>query len=82
MIVEQLRSSHVKNSVVVHINELLDEQHRQNIESIVEEVSGVTDAHFNETRHHLMVVDYDPKTANSCTILTRVKQQDLHAQLI
>lgn len=82
MIVEQLRSSHVKNSVIVHINELLDEQHQQNIESIVEQVNGVTNAHFNETRHHLMVVDYDPKRANSSTILTHVKQQQLHAQLI
>ncbi|GMR21000.1 MAG: hypothetical protein BMS9Abin36_1598 [Gammaproteobacteria bacterium] len=82
MIVEQLRSSHVKNSVIVHINELLDEQNRQNIESIVEEVSGVSNAHFNETRHHLMVVDYDPRRANSGTILIRVKQQHLHAQLI
>lgn len=82
MIVEQLRSSQVKNSVVVHINELLDKRHRQNIESVVEQMNGVTNAHFNETRHHLMVVDYDPKRANSGTILTNVKQQQLHAQLI
>ena len=82
MIVEQLKSNHVKNSVVVHVNELLDKQHRRDIESIVEQMSGVTDAHFNKTRHHLMVVDYDPKRANSGTILTRVKLQQLHAQLI
>ncbi|GMQ83793.1 MAG: hypothetical protein BMS9Abin06_0534 [Gammaproteobacteria bacterium] len=82
MKIEQLRNSHVKNSVIVHINELLDEQNRQNIESIVEQVNGVTNAHFNETRHHLMVVDYDPRRANSGTILTRVKLQHLHAQLI
>jgi divalent metal cation (Fe/Co/Zn/Cd) transporter len=82
MIVEQLRSSHVNNSVIVHIDELLDEQHRENVESIVEQVNGVTNAHFNETRHHLMVVDYDPKITNSSTILNRVKRQHLHAQLI
>jgi hypothetical protein len=82
MIVEQLRSSHVNNSVIVHIDELLDEQNRENVESIVEQVNGVTNAHFNETRHHLMVVDYDPKITNSSTILNRVKRQHLHAQLI
>jgi len=82
MIVEQLRSSQVKNSMVVHINELLDKQHRKNVESVVEQVHGVSNAHFNDTRHHLMVVDYDPKRANSGTILTNVKRQQLHAQLI
>jgi hypothetical protein len=82
MSVEQLRSSQVKNSVVVHVDELLDEQRRQNIESIVEQVGGVTSAHFNTTRHHLMVVDYDTGRTNSGEILTRVKRQHLHAQLI
>ena len=82
MRVEQLRSSQVKNSVIVHVDELLDERHRQNIESIVEQVGGVTNAHFNATRHHLMVVDYDTSRTNSSEILTRVKRQHLHAQLI
>lgn len=82
MRVEQLKIGRVKNSVIVHIDELLDEQHRQNIESIVEQVGGVTTAHFNATRHHLMVVDYDTSRTNSSEILTRVKRQHLHAQLI
>ena len=82
MTIEQLGSNHVKNSVVMHIDELLDMQNRQNIESIVEQVGGVSRAHFNVTRHHLMVVNYDPKRTNSGTILTRVKRQHLHAQLI
>ena len=82
MRVEQLKIGRVKNSVIVHIDELLDEQHRQNIESIVEQVGGVTNAHFNATRHHLMVVDYDTSRTNSSEILTRVKRQHLHAQLI
>ena len=82
MTIEQLESSHIKNSVVVHIDELLDVQHRQNIESILKQVGGVSNAHFNTTRHHLMVVNYDPKRTSSGTILTRVKRQHLHAQLI
>lgn len=82
MTIEQLGSNHVKNSVVMHIDELLDMQNRQNIESIVEQVGGVSRAHFNETRHHLMVVNYDPNRTSSGMILTRVKRQHLHAQLI
>ena len=82
MRVEQLRNGRAKHSVIVHVDELLDEQRRQNIESIVEQVGGVTSAHFNTTRHHLMVVDYDTGRTNSGEILTRVKRQHLHAQLI
>jgi len=82
MAVEQLISNHVKNSMVVHINELLDHQHRQTVEMLVEQVSGVSDARFNKTRHHLMIVDYDPRRVNSRAILTRVKRQDLHAQIV
>ena len=82
MSIQQLRSSHQKTSVIVHIDELLDEQHRKNIESIVQQVQGVTHVHFNETQHHLMIVGYDPKRTNSAKILTRVLRQHLHAQLL
>ena len=82
MSVEQLRNNVLNTSVVVHIDELLDEQRRETIECTMEEVEGVGNARFNETRHHLLIVDYDPKRVNSCAILTRVKLQHLHAQLI
>lgn len=82
MTIEQLRSGNGKTGVVVHINERLDDQHRHNIESLVEQVEGVTHAYFNETQHHLMIVDYDPKRTSSCEILRQVTRQQLHAQLI
>ncbi len=82
MTVEQLRSGNGKTGVVVHINERLDDQHRQTIESLVEQVEGVTHACFNETQHHLMIVDYDPRRTSSGEILRQVTRQDLHAQLI
>ena len=82
MMAEQPRRRRRKTNAIVYFDELLDEQHRQNIESIVEGVEGVTDAHFNETQHQLMIVDYDPKRTNSGAILSRVKRQNLDAQLI
>ncbi len=82
MSIQQLRSSHQQTSAIVHIDELLDERDRQNIQSIVQQVEGVTHAHFNESQHHLMIVGYDPKLTNSGKILTRVLRQNLHAQLI
>ena len=82
MTVKRRRNRHLKPNAIVYFDELLDEQHRQKIESIVERVEGVTDAHFNETQAQLMIVDYDPQRTNSGTILSRVKRQHRHAQLI
>jgi len=82
MMVKWPRRRHLKPNAIVYFDEFLDEQHRQNIESMVERVEGVTNAHFNETLHQLMIVGYDPNRTNSGTILSRVKRQHLHAQLI
>jgi hypothetical protein len=73
---------HRITNVIVYFEELLDEQYRQKIESIVEQVEGVTDAHFNETQKQLMIVDYGPKRTNSGSILSRVKRQHRKAQFI
>jgi len=82
MMVKRPRSRHLKPNAIVYFDELLDEQHRQSIESMVARVEGVTDAHFNETQQQLMIVDYDPNRTNSGAILSQVKRQHLHAQLI
>ncbi len=82
MSIQQLRNSHKKTSVIVHIEELLDDYHRKNIESIMKQMEGVTHAHFNATQHQLMIVGYDPKRIDSGTILMRVRRQHLHATLI
>ena len=66
----------------MYFDEILDKQHRQNIESIVERVEGVTDAHFHETLHQMMIVDFNPEQTNSGEILTRVKRRHLDAQLV
>ena len=78
----QLTHRYRNTNAIVYFEEILDEQLRQNIESVVERVEGVTDAHFNETQKQLMMVDYDPKRTNSGAILNRVKRQHLKAQLI
>jgi len=82
MLVKRSRRRYLKPNAIVYFDEILDEQHRQHIESIVERVEGVTDAHFNERQHQLMIVDYDPERTNSGTILSRVKRQHLRVQLI
>jgi len=82
MTVKRPTSRYQKTNAIVYFDELLDERLRQNIESIVARVEGVTDAHFNETQHQLMIVDYDPLRTDSEAILSRVKRQHLGAQLV
>jgi len=78
----QLRRRCRNTNLIVYFEELLDEQLRQNIESFVERLEGVTDAHFNNTLKQLMIVGYDPKRTNSGAILSRIKRQHFNAQLV
>jgi len=80
--VKRPRNRQIKPSAIVYFDELLDEQHRQNIESMVERVDGVTGAHFNESQKQLMIVDYDPEWTNSGEILSSIRKQHAYAQLI
>ena len=82
MPVKRRRNRHLKPNAIVYFDELLDDKRRQKIESMVERVEGVTDAHFNKTQAQLMIVDYDPQRTNSGAILSRVMRQRLGAQLI
>ena len=79
MMAEQPRRRRRKTNAIVYFDEILDEQVRQHIESIVGQVEGVTDAHFNESQQQLMMVDYDPKQTDSGAILNRVTRHRLGA---
>ena len=82
MEITQLNRSRTKLDIVVHVDELLDEQNRLRVEHAVKKATGVERAHFNSERHHLLVIGYDPALTSSAKILKLVKQQQLHAQLI
>lgn len=78
----QLHSSVAKLDIVVHVDELLDEQNRQRVEHAMKKAEGIERAHFNDKRQHLLLVGYDPAQTSSTKILNLVKQQNLNAQLI
>ena len=82
MKVERLRSSQSKMDVIVHVDELLGERSRQNIENALEQQEGISHARFNKVRQHLMVVGYDPKRTSSTTIINLVRLQKVNAQLV
>jgi hypothetical protein len=68
--------------IVVHVNELLDEQNRRRVEHAILKAAGVERARFNDERQHLLVVGYDPVRIDSSQILKLVRQHQLNAQII
>lgn len=68
--------------VVVHINEDLSTEDKHTLETHLSAAEGITSAHINEQRPHLMVVDYDAEAVHSSHLLHHVKQHGYHAQLI
>jgi len=74
----------VKNStdVVIHINEELDDNHREGFSSDVCQCKGVLSVDMNESRPHLMIVAYDPAKTRSFDVLSCVRNQGFHAQLV
>lgn len=71
-----------KVDLVVHVDDMLGEQRRMDIESALESSQGVRWAHFTDGRPHLMVVEYDPDAMSSYEILQQVKRQSVNAELI
>lgn len=82
MKVEELKCCAHEVDVIVHIDDHLDENHRTRIEGVIERTTGVMKARFNNQRHHLMIVAYDPKRINSASILNYIKCQNVSAQLV
>lgn len=68
--------------LLLHINETLGTDHRNDIVTALEESPGVHEARFCENRVHLMLVAYDPDVTTSGSILDRVRHQSVHAQLV
>ncbi|MEE9421996.1 MAG: ATP-binding protein [Gammaproteobacteria bacterium] len=71
-----------KVDLVVHVDDSLGSQRRQDIESALESSQGVRWAHFTDGRPHLMVVEYDPDDTTSLEILECVNRQSVHAELV
>jgi len=66
----------------MHIQNNLSYDTRRQVEHDVLHHEGVTSANFNESRPHLMVVEYDPQLINSFEIMKEVNSSALHAARI
>jgi len=68
--------------IVVHVDEMLGEERRAQLVGALENNDGIISAEFCPLRYHLMLVRYDRETLNSQDVLGKVKDQDVHAELI
>lgn len=66
--------------IMIHINELLDDNQRQQLESQLREIPGVIAPRFNKP--HLLLVSYDLECTHSFKLLHLVKSKGYQAQLV
>ena len=68
--------------VVIHINEELDANYRDEFSSDVCQLNGVFSADLQDKRPHLMIVAYNPVETRSYDVLSGVREKGVHAQLV
>ena len=68
--------------VVVHIDESLNSDSRDELLQKIEAIDGVLSADLQDQRPHLMIVDYNPDQTKSLDVLSGVQNSGLHAQLV
>ncbi len=68
--------------MVMHVDNLLGENTRRNIEKALTARQGVVHAHFNERRPHLMLVSYDTDRTSSFEVLAQMMVQQVRAERV
>lgn len=68
--------------VVVHIDESLNSENREELLQKIEAIDGVLSADLKDQRPHLMIVGYNPLQTKSLEVLSGVKNSGVHAQLV
>jgi len=68
--------------IVVHVDESLGDEQRDNLTDYLESTDGIETAEFCPLRWHLMLVQYDREQVTSQDVLGRVHARNIHAQLI
>ncbi len=68
--------------ITVHVDENLNKERRTQIENGIRAIDGVISVHNPDDRPHLAIVEYQPGLTSSQSILSCVKNQGVHAELI
>ncbi|MEA3278701.1 MAG: ATP-binding protein [Pseudomonadota bacterium] len=68
--------------VTIHIDQELDPAARAELEEMFRRRDGIISAHFNEKRPHLMVCEFMPEKVNPLDLLSIVRFQGYHGELV
>jgi hypothetical protein len=68
--------------IIVHVDENIDHDHREALTERVRGVSGVVAVRLDDTKPHLMIVEYDPDAIKAIDVLNCVKEDGVHAELV
>lgn len=68
--------------IMLHIDEELDEQSQQALETLMRKQDGVIGLGYHGERPHLMVIGYNPEATTDQALLHCVQEQGLHAELV
>lgn len=79
--VENVMSNQIAD-VFVHVDESLTRDQLITLENHIHEIDGVVSACNRDDQPHVISVTYDPSQTNAYGILTRVKREGFHAQLV
>ena len=70
------------NDVIVHIDEVLDEDTLHRLEDGVRQDAGVVSVGHNPEKPHMLMVGYDSDSTHASSLLHSFKERGLHAQVI
>jgi len=70
------------SDIVIHIDENLDDEHRQAIVHQLSHQEGVVSVSNHKKTPHLLVVMYDHTKVNSAELLASVTKNGVHAELV
>ncbi len=68
------------SDIMIHLQENLDTDHKNMIETQMREIEGVIAPRFN--KEHLLLIYYNSAKTDSSVLLNRVKSNGYHAQLV
>ena len=71
-----------KVEIVVHVDDVLEENQQAELINDLRKHGGVEEARFTPGRAHLMVIDYDRDQLSAQDVLDHVRRDHLRAELI
>ena len=84
--IENVQSLHTEPGhgveIVVHVDETLGEERRNDLAAALEGSDGINSAEFCPLRYHLMLVQYNQELIDSQDVLSRIKSENVHAELV